>query len=156
MKAKSKEENTVTLRITCGNLHKATYPNVKDLTSVQEKTKFTWIAFVDCGLTRNQSEMLIQKVVFGFNSSYENPIRTVSKHPFKVFEKGSEPFEVSIIIHWRARLKMKALTLKHTLSFVNHENCSVHLLKIKRAYLSDPEIKQTTEKVINKSRFKLR
>jgi YEATS domain-containing protein 4 len=85
------------------------------------------------GLSRAESENLIEEVVFKLHDTFKNPKRTVKKWPYRFKTNGWGTFDLPIIIKWKDHLKMEDLKLEHYVSFDTENNgkSNVYALKIK-------------------------
>eukprot|EP00345_Euplotes_harpa_P003747 CAMPEP_0168330210 /NCGR_PEP_ID=MMETSP0213-20121227/7580_1 /TAXON_ID=151035 /ORGANISM="Euplotes harpa, Strain FSP1.4" /LENGTH=180 /DNA_ID=CAMNT_0008333707 /DNA_START=263 /DNA_END=805 /DNA_ORIENTATION=- len=139
-KIKQEENKMLKLNIKYGNTCKENYPGVKNLTEKQQKNEFKWTAYVDLGLSRQETEKLIRNVVFKLHPTFRNPTRTITKFPFQLTTTGWGTFEMPMIINWKDNTKMEPLRLTHTISFDDRGAENKYALKIKKELISEPKV----------------
>ena len=146
----------IKLKIKYGNTWKETYPGVEELTPQQQKHEYTWTAYVDIGLSRAESEKLIQSVTFKLHSTFKNPIRTVAKYPYSFTTNGWGMFDLPMIINWKPHTKLEPLKLNHYLSFEDNGAFNTYNLKIKSDFLKEPALKPAQNRLKKPSKSQIR
>ena len=153
---KDEESKMIKIKIKYGNTCKETYPGVEQLTKQQEKHQYTWTAFVDFGLSRQEVEKIVQSVTFKLHPTFKNPVRTVLKSPYTLTTNGWGMFDLPIIINWKPQLKLEPLKLNHYISFDDNGASSTYSLKIKSDLLKSPVIKPAQNRLKRTAKSQIR
>jgi transcription initiation factor IIF auxiliary subunit len=128
VEVRKKDTEFIKLKLIYGNLHKLVANPRKSKNSPAEENKHKWTMFVktldfDCS-------KIIRKVTYGLHPSFGAPQVEVKTSPFELTKIGWGTFDIPIKIEFCSWLKLKPVELNHYLSFNNHRESNVHIIKL--------------------------